>query len=324
MEGPHLERLVDIERARGALDVARERAQSGSNMDPAVLVRATAGALRSRGAEVSDDEIAALVTARASGADPGPHGAAALGYAELLKLVLLHSDEIPFIESQIKYFHSLALRHDRSAGAHLRRYRSPGGDGEARSRAAGAPPPEGVPAAMSALVLSARAALADARRHPLVVSAEFLGEFLRIRPFEDGNWRIALALADYLLLARGYDHIRLAPFEPAIADRSVALAAALRAGDAGRDAWVGHFLDAVAASQREALGAGAARARPRINARQERILAIVAERGAAKIGDILAVTGWPRATTKKDLRELADARLIVAAGVRKGTVYRVP
>lgn len=303
MTCPFLSQVVAIERARGALST---RSYS-SDMDIAVLVRAAAAATG-----LDEAQVSSLAAARTLGAEATPAAAAALGYLDLHKLVFAHHAEIPFIESQIKYFHSVLLRHDETAASHRRAY---------RLTAAGvsAPPPDHVPALMSELVASTRASLDDPGSHPLVVAGDFLFMFLAVSPFAAGNAQLALGLANYLLLLHGYDHVRAAPLEPALAPlvTSGSNMATLP------DVFISKFLDAVSATQREALG-GAAAVRPRVNDRQERILAILAERGAAKIGDLLPRIGQPRATTKKDLRDLVANGLLVTSGVRKGTVYRLP
>ena len=135
------------------------------------------------------------------------------------------------------------------------------------------------------------------------------------------------------LVQYGYTFQLVAPIELALEARTNLLKAAFDSGDAV--GWVAVFLDAfseAAANAADGLtttGESPATVASReaesilLTPRQERVLAAMRERGAAKIGDLLLVLGIPRATLKKDLRELVGSGRLSSTGVRKGTVYRV-
>ncbi len=303
----YLTLVASVERARGRADSI---ADFGQHMAPDLVERATTAALGLSGREN----------------DP----AARDGYGDVIRLVMDHASEIPFTESQIKYFHSQLLRHDSSAAGHRRQYRRPGiaPDPSSSAWAVGSPPSAEVAAAeMPKLVAWTRETLETGQLHPLLPISVFLCRFLCLRPFVSGNVRLALALAVYLLDSYGYSHVRVASLEEILAEHRDAGAAALEEALGDREdatAWVHFLLDAVHESQQRALeSSGATPIAARLTPRQTRLLDAMRERGAAKIGDLLPILQTPRATLKKDLRSLVDAGYLVSQGVRKGTVYHV-
>ncbi len=286
--------------------------------------------MRLSGWEVTNAKIAQLLQDRTALPDHGVH-AASVDYAELLRLIMDRHDEVPFLESQIKYFHSLLLKHDADAAGHRRAYRREDLKDDSDAWGLGpAPDAAAVAAEMPSLVGWAREALDGEEEHPLLVIALFLFRFLVLRPFADGNGRLARALATYLLVRHGYDHLWQAPLEIAIEARRAECASALRqarADDAPGNAtpWVEFFFAVVEDTLEKAVGASppAPGPAPHMSPRQERLLELMRERGAAKIGDLLRVVEQPRATLKKDLRGLVDAGYLSTTGIRKGTIYRI-
>jgi Fic family protein len=184
-----------------------------------------------------------------------------------------------------------------------------------------APPSEIAARETARLVAWARDELERGEVPSLIVVALFLREFVRLRPFADANGRLALVLAVYLLVRAGYTHLREVSLEAAIESRRDECAAALRR-TTGDDVtpWIIFFLSIVAETQQMAKDA-----RHCVNPltpRQERLLASLRERGAAKIGDLIVAAAVPRATAKKDLRGLLETGFIVRSGTGKATVYR--
>ena len=286
--------VAHAERLRGRLEAHPGRAVNGSNMAPEIVLRASEAAVR---------------------ACPTPDGAetdaaAARGYGDIIRLVIDHPGEIPFTESQIKYFHSLLLRHDPATAAHRRQYRAD----------------EAVAREMPRLVAWARETIESKELHPLLAIGVFLGRFLALRPFAVGNGRLALALGGYLLDLYGYGAVRAAPIEEVVAERRDEVGIAIEAAGGDREdatAWVHAFVEIVAEAEQRVLdGAGTGEA-ARLSPRLGRLLDLMRERRAAKIGDLLPVLETPRATLKKDLRALVDAGHLTTEGVRKGTVYFV-
>ena len=147
--------VARAERLRGRLETRPTAPNSGSNIAPDFVARASTAAVRACGA----------------GGEAETGDAAARGYGDVIRLVMDHAGEIPFTESQIKYFHSLLLRYDPSAAGHRRQYR----------------PDPAVAAEMARLVGWTRETLETERLHPLLTIGVFLCRFLVVRPFASGR-----------------------------------------------------------------------------------------------------------------------------------------
>lgn len=328
--GRYLDPISRIERSLGRFTELRGRS-FGSVIAPHVLEQSAAASVELSGLGAETDQAKAL----------------ALGVADTLRVVMAHGGDLPFTESQIKYVHSLLLRHDPDAGAIRRKYRTdapPPTDLTLDS----APQAASVPDEMAKLVAWTRAQLETNELHPVLVIGVFLYRFLVIRPFADANGRLARILAVFLLDICGYTFVQNVSLDALVVERRPECAAALAASGGDRadaTAWLQFFLELVAELGRRAIdsidtpprrfqAAVPAPVEPapapvavvnsvRLSPRQARLLEVMRERRAAKIGDLLPILETPRATLKKDLRGLVDAGLLVAEGVRKGTVYHV-
>lgn len=321
--------------ARATVAIGRPAAaiDSGSLLAPDALARSAAASARRSGYPITDERAAAVLAGDSNAAEAST-SAAVRGIADAVRAVLERPGELPLSESQLKYLQSLLLRHDPASASVRRQYRREGEDADA------------IPAALARLVAWTRAALEpvvapDVPPPPdaLLVVGCFAGVIWIRKPFASANRRLARVVAVQLLAQYGYSHL-VADLETDLE----ALGERLDAAAADRDVatWVAVFVEALALrAERLAAAAGPVGtgvtddgaperglhgpvpAGVLLQPRQERVLSAMRAHGAAKIGDLLAELGIPRATLKKDLRALVDAGLVATTGVRKGTVYRV-
>lgn len=77
-------------------------------------------------------------------------------------------------------------------------------------------------------VESTNALLAEKKYHPLLLIANFLVEFLKIHPFQDGNGRISRVLTNLLLLQNGYLYMPYVSHEKLVEDNKTEYYLALR------------------------------------------------------------------------------------------------
>lgn len=323
--GRLLTAVRSVERSLSRLEAAPNLDSFGSHMAPTVLAQSVASSVRLSGIAVETADVAALLAGEQTVGNPTAM-AVSRGVADALHAVLDRPGDLPLSESQLKYLQSLILRHDAAAAAFRRQYRREGAD-------AGS-----IPANLGALISWSKEQLEGVpepseRLPAYVVIAAFAWRLLDIRPFAVGNSRLARTVVAQFLVQYGYTFQLVAPIELALEARTNLLKAAFDSGDAV--GWVAVFLDAfseAAANAADGLtttGESPATVASReaesilLTPRQERVLAAMRERGAAKIGDLLLVLGIPRATLKKDLRELVGSGRLSSTGVRKGTVYRV-
>ncbi len=95
-------------------------------------------------------------------------------------------------------------------------------------------------------------ALEEKKYHPLLVIGNFLAEFLKIHPFQDGNGRVSRILTNLLLLKAGYLYIPYVSHEKLVEDAKnnyyLALIKSQKAfGKRSEDVfpWLNFFLDIV-------------------------------------------------------------------------------
>jgi Fic family protein len=322
---PLISQLIEIERAAALLSNSGLVRNFGSNTALDIIASSTAATLRLSGWNVSDDEMEAKLLKASDTGEELEYEAAGRGYAELLRLIMARYDEIPFLESQIKYFQSLLLKYDPAAASHRRAYRRSDleGGSSANWGLDRAPSAEIAAAEMARLVTWARDEIDGGEIPAPLTIALFLHQFLHLRPFVDGNGRLARALAVYLLVGAGYDHLRIASFEAALEGRRADCASALRSSTDDATPWIAFFLSVIADTQQAARAVLGDRGAFALTPRQERILEALRERGTAKMGEIITTTAIPRATAKKDLKGLLVRGYVAASGVGKGTVYRL-
>ena len=85
---------------------------------------------------------------------------------------------------------------------------------------------------MTELVEWTQEALEKERFHPLLIIANFIIEFLKIHPFEDGNGRLSRILTNLLLLRLGYSFAQYVSHEQIIEQRKDQYYIALRSSQA--------------------------------------------------------------------------------------------
>lgn len=71
-------------------------------------------------------------------------------------------------------------------------------------------------------------ALEEKNTHPLLIIGNFIGEFLRIHPFQDGNGRLSRVLTNLLLLKKDYAYIPYVSHEKLVEDNKENYYIALR------------------------------------------------------------------------------------------------
>lgn len=329
--GRLLAAVSSVERALSRLEAASTPDLFGSHMAPDVFARSVASSVRLAGITLGSDDVAALLAGEPTEASLAAI-AAARGVADALHAVLDRPGDLPLSESQLKYLQSLLLRHDASTAAFRRQYRREGADAAL------------IPANLAALISWTKEQLAgeldpSERLPAYLVTAAFAWRLLEIWPFTVGSGRLIRTVVSQFLVQYGYTFQLVSPVGLELEGRAAAQKAALDTGDAV--GWVAGFLEAFATTAdgvadrmtgTVVTGMVMTGTEPvavptsipaLLTPRQERVLSAMRERGAAKIGDLLIALSIPRATLKKDLRELVSSGRLSSTGVRKGTVYRV-
>lgn len=226
-------------------------------------VESVGASTRIEGAQLSDEEVSAVLQGLSHDSFRARDEQEVRGYRDLSELVFESHADMPISENTVKSMHAVLLRYSDKDQWHKGEYkRSPNHvemtrpDGSKITVFQTAPPAE-TRWWMTQLIDEFNAARASADWHPLVLIADFVGWFLAIHPFQDGNGRLSRALTTLLLLQTGYAYVPYASLEAVIEDNKVRYYGALRTTQTAmvRDAsqygdWLGFFLGAMKAQQR--------------------------------------------------------------------------
>lgn len=189
------------------------------------------------------------------------------GYIECLKLVFANHQDIPLKESSILQLHSEMLNHCDRDSRHKGNYKFGSNRVEAKDHSGNIvgiifdpTPPHLVKKEMHALIDWYNWAISIKVKHPLILIANFIFEYLAIHPFQDGNGRTSRLLTNLLLLQNGYAFTQVVSHERIIeaskADYYLALnktQSTWKTGSENISAWLLYFLDIMRKQSSQAL-----------------------------------------------------------------------
>lgn len=229
-------KITKIEELKGQWIVgARLSPQVLGRLKRSVLVTSTGASTRIEGARLSDEDIEKLMRGISIQKFADRDKQEAKGYYELLQNVFDAWKHIRFSESAIKHFHKELLKHVHKDRLHRGEYKKTENkvhmvDGEGKSVAIlfDTTPAYLTPKEMQELVEATQNALKENKYPPLLIIGNFLVEFLKIHPFQDGNGRISRILTNLLLLQAGYQYMPYISHEKLVEDNKADYYMALR------------------------------------------------------------------------------------------------
>jgi len=179
-----------------------------------VLVTSTGASTRIEGAKLSDEDVEKLIRGLSMQKFANRDKQEVKGYYELLENVFNSWKHIPFSESTIKHFHTELLKYVEKDDLHRGQYKKKenkvamvNGAGQSIEVLFDTTPAYLTQKEVQELVDWVNVELGIQKIHPLIVIGNFLVEFLKIHPFEDGNGRLSRILANLLLLQAGYGYV---------------------------------------------------------------------------------------------------------------------
>lgn len=142
------------------------------------------------------------------------------GYLECLELIFSNYNDIPISESSILKLHNDMLIHSEKDMRHKGGYKFGSNRVEAKDNEGNIvgiifdpTPPYLVKKEMQELIDWYNAAIATKAKHPLILIANFVFEYLAIHPFQDGNGRTSRLLTNLMLLQHGYSFTQIVSHE---------------------------------------------------------------------------------------------------------------
>ena len=200
-----------------------------------VLVTSTGASTRIEGAKLSDEEIEKMMRGIAMQKFADRDSQEVKGYFEILENVFNSWKKIRFNESTIKHFHNELLSYVNKDQRHKGDYKKQENKvhmineaGESVGVLFDTTPAYLTPKEMQELVEWTDNALKEKKYHTLFIVANFVVEFLKIHPFQDGNGRLSRVLTNLLLLKTGYEYMPYVSHEKIIEDNKPEYYIALR------------------------------------------------------------------------------------------------
>ncbi len=194
--------------------------QTIQRLTQSVLVTSTGASNRIEGNRLTDAEVEKLYQGFRIKKFKTRDEQEVVGYLRCLELVFEHYNDMPISESLILQLHQKVLTHSEKDAHHRGKYKVSHNRVEAKDpsgKVVGVifdpTPPYLVTKEMQELVSWYHWAMDAGEKHPLIVIANFVFEYLAIHPFLDGNGRTSRILTNLMLLQQGYAFSTVASHE---------------------------------------------------------------------------------------------------------------
>jgi Fic family protein len=185
--------------------------QTIERLTRSVIVTSTGASNRIEGNVLSDNEVEALYKNLRVKKFKTRDEQEIAGYLECLEFVFTHFNDLKLSESAILKLHHDMLIHSDKDARHKGHYKFVSNRVEAKDQSGNIvgvifdpTPPYLVQKEMQELMDWYNWALASQHKHPLIIMANFIFEYLAIHPFQDGNGRTSRLLTNTMLLQEGY------------------------------------------------------------------------------------------------------------------------
>ena len=222
---PHIVALLaKIDGIRGEFKSGlRMTPQAITSLKKSVLVTSAGASTRIEGSKLSDEEVKKILTNIAVSKFSDRDSQEVQGYLETLQNVFDGYQRLPLREGVITSLHNELMKYSDKDTLHKGSYKKQENlvgianeKGEVTQVIFETTPAWLVSKEMTEIVEYSYNALEKKHFHPLLVIANFIVEFLKIHPFQDGNGRMSRVLTNLLLLQNGYQFIQYVSHEQII------------------------------------------------------------------------------------------------------------
>jgi Fic family protein len=326
------------------IDAIKKHWSAGIQLDPqilrrlkkSVLITSSGASTRIEGAKLSDEDVERLMRGISIQKFPDRDKQEVKGYYELLANVFENYQSIPFSESVIKFFHRELLKYAEKDELHRGEYKrnenkvamvSPGGDTRILFDTTA---PYLVGKEMQELVEWTQETLSQKEYHPILIIANFIVEFLKIHPFEDGNGRLSRVLTNLLLLQQGYLYVPYVSHEKIVEDNKPEYYVALRQSqrtfgmpNETITPWLVFFSSVLFEQANRAVALLSKEEIEKLLSRQQQVVwKHIEKTNEATPLEITKATGVPRPTVSQAITKLMKLKRIERIGVGRATRYR--
>ena len=335
---PHIVALLgEIDGIRGEFTSGlRMTPQAITNLKKSTLITSAGASTRIEGAKLTDEEVEKVMRGLAASKFADRDSQEVQGYLETLQNVFDSFETLPLRESVITSLHNQLLKYSTKDSTHRGVYKKKentvgvlGADGKVAKVLFETTPAYLAAKEMQELVEWTRVALEKSRFHRLLVIANFIVEFLKIHPFEDGNGRLSRVLTNLLLLRSGYTFVQYVSHEQIVERRKDEYYIALRKSQetfrTDHDTiapWLNFFLSTVKEQASKALSyLEEEKVEDILSPKQYEVWKYLSRVDEASRGDIAKATGIVEVTVRQALNRLIALGKIKRIGQGRGTRY---
>ena len=336
---PHIVGLLaEIDEVKGQFRAGlRMTPQAITSLRQSVLVTSAGASTRIEGAKLTDEEVEKIMRGLSVSKFADRDTQEVQGYLETLQNVFDSFQTLPLRESLIQSLHNQLLKYSTKDDTHRGGYKKKentvgilGPDGQVAKIMFETTKAFLTPKEMQELVDWTADAMEKNRFHPLLIIANFIVEFLKIHPFEDGNGRLSRVLTNLLLLRSGYSFVQYVSHEQIVERRKDEYYLALRKSqetfNTDHDTispWLNFFLSVIKEQADKALAyLEAEKIEDILSPKQFEVWKHLLSVGEASPGDIIEATGIVRGTVRQSLDRLVELGKAKRVGRGRGTRYQ--
>ena len=332
---PHIVALLaEIDGIRGEFKSGlRMTPQAITNLKKSTLITSAGASTRIEGARLTDEEVKKVMRGLAVSKFADRDSQEVQGYLETLQNVFDGFETLPLRESVITSLHNQLLKYSTKDDTHRGVYKKKenavgvlGADGKVAKVLFETTPAYLVVKEMQELVEWTRDTLDKSRFHHLLIIANFIVEFLKIHPFEDGNGRLSRVLTNLLLLRSGYTFVQYISHEQIVERRKDEYYIALRKSQetfmTDRDTiapWLNFFLSTTKEQAAKALSyLEEEKIEDTLSPKQYEVWKYLSGVDVASRGDVAKATGIVEVTVGQALNRLIELGKIKRIGQGRG------
>ncbi|MCK5592160.1 MAG: Fic family protein [Candidatus Pacebacteria bacterium] len=327
------------------IDETKGKWSAGSKLTPStlttlrqsVLITSAGASTRIEGSCLSDEEVEKIMRGLSVTKFRERDVQEVQGYLEVLQNTFDGFETLSLREGVIQHLHKELLQYSEKDVLHRGKYKQKENivgiqneKGEVEEIIFETTPAWLVQKEMTEIVEWTHQELDKKEIHPLLVIGNFLVEFLKIHPFEDGNGRLSRVLTNILLLRAGYLYMPYVSHEQIVEHRKEEYYLALRQSQAtfktaheSVEAWLIFFLNVVLKQGTQAiLLLESEQLEDILSPKQLKIWDYISGVDEASAGDIAKNTGIARPTVNQGLEKLLRLTKIKRIGQGRAVRYQ--
>ena len=329
--------LAEIDGIRGEFKGGlRMTPQAITNLKRSTLITSAGASTRIEGSKLNDEEVEKVMRGLAVSKFADRDSQEVQGYLETLQNVFDSFQSLPLRESIITSLHNQLLKYSNKDDTHRGSYKKKentvgvvGQDGKIMKIIFDTTPAYLTGKEMQELVDWTADALEKNRFHQLLIIANFIVEFLKIHPFEDGNGRLSRVLSNLLLLRSGYTFVQYVSHEQIIERRKDEYYIALRKSQetfkTDHDTispWLNFFLSVIQEQAKKALSyLQSEKIEDTLSPKQYEVWKYLSGVKEAAPGEIVKATDMALGTVRQALDRLVELGEIKRVGRGRATRY---